>query len=291
ARIAISVEQGTGEEQAIDALDAPASAANGLSPQVLPLNAMVPESVLSGAAVPTPDQAAIPAAVGVAPIPSAIVADAGALPAPQQVQQSALIDHDGISEFDVKLTQDIEIDTIVHVDVNGFAGEVIIDTRISEHANVRQEALPTITLTGDEDGFDINISQLLDIDLLSDLDIEIVENGGKLYLTIVVKDSVSGTDTAAINISDGADEWLDVDLIQSADVDQRLTVSVDLEQELAALFDVDVDVDVDLDIDIDQTGEARIGFAPGQEIDVGLDGDSEIDLVNNIHIRIDFTPQ
>jgi hypothetical protein len=202
-----------------------------------------------------------------------------------------LIDHDGVSEFDASLAQDIDIDTIVHVDVNGFAGEVVIDTRLSEEADVRQDVLPTITLTGDEDGFDINISQLLDIDLISDVDIEIVENGGKLYLTIAVNDRVVGQDVAAVDIADGGDVWLDVDLVQDADIRQSLSIDIDVEQELAALFDVDVDVDAVLDIDVSQAGDARIGLSPGDEIDVDLDADSEVDIVNTLSIRIDFTPQ
>jgi hypothetical protein len=244
------------------------------------------EGLLDLEAAPMPSPEPVPMEIEAVPSPIAPPAatPVAAAPAP-------LIDHDGVSEFTADLDQDIDIDTIVHVDVNGFAGEVIINTQISEHADVRQDVTPTITLTGDEDGFDINISQLLDIDLLSDVDIDIVENGGKLYLTIAVRDQVEGSDRAVVDIADGSDELLDVGLSQSADIDQKLTVSVDLEQELAALFDIDVDVDADLDIAIEQTGDARIGFAPGEEVDVGLDGDSEIDLVNNIHIRIDFTAQ
>lgn len=194
-----------------------------------------------------------------------------------------------IDDVDISNTQDVDIDTQVRVFVNGFAGGVFIRTSIDEDVDVTQSARPVIVLDGDDNGFDIDISQFLDIDLLSDIDIDISEDHGRLYITVSVKDSVASQDDALIALEESADDILDVDLRQSIDVDQKLVVHVDIEQELASLFDIAVDVDADLDVGIRQDADAQIDINALGEVDVDVDGDSQVNISNQLQIRIDFT--
>ncbi len=184
--------------------------------------------------------------------------------------------------------QDVDIDTVVRVDVTGYTGEVVITIGLGEQADVDQRALAVFQADAGHDVFDVDISQHIDVDLQSLIDIEVREIGGRLHINLLVNDIADGEDVMQLEISESSDDILDVSLRQLADLDQRVSVNLDVEQELAKLFDIDVDVDADSDVHVTQIAVADAKLGPDGQADWDLDGESRIEIDNQLHIRIDF---
>jgi hypothetical protein len=196
---------------------------------------------------------------------------------------------DGVDEFRIDNDQDIDVVTTITVDVRGYGGDVFIETNTSDSADIDQNARSLVRLDGNDATLDIDISQFLDIDLLSDIEIDIREDDGQLFIMVSVDDKVSGDDDVSIALSDDHDDVMELKMAQSVEVDHRLGIDVDVEQQLAALFDIEVDVDAEADIDVRQSGRADIDISRDGETDIDFDGDSEVQISNHLNIRIDFS--
>jgi hypothetical protein len=186
--------------------------------------------------------------------------------------------------------QTIDIDTTIRVDVTCYSVDVIITTALSEQADVDHVGRAVFRADAGDGIFDIDISQYLDIDLLSDIDIDIREIDDRLYIDLSVRDIAGGADSVRMDVTESADSILDVTLQQLADISQRVSVKIDIEQELARLFDIDVEVDADADVRISQRADAVADLRMDGGTDWEVDGESEIDVENQIRIRIDFGP-
>jgi hypothetical protein len=193
-----------------------------------------------------------------------------------------------VEEVAIAGRQAIDIDTKITVDVTGYGGEVVVSMQLSEEADVDQDISATFRADAGDEVFDVDISQFIDIDLLSDLDIDIRSIDGRLYIDLSLKDVAKGEDTTRIDVTESADDILDVDLRQAADIDQRLSLDLDVEQELARLFDIDVEVDAEADVEVRQAADVEGLLGANGSADWDVEGRSEIEVDNELRIRIDF---
>jgi hypothetical protein len=185
--------------------------------------------------------------------------------------------------------QDVDTDTIIRVDVTGYAGEVVITTSLTEEADIDQAAQAVFRADAGDEVFDIDVSQFLDLDLLTDIDIDIREIGGRLVIDLSVRSEAEGDDIIRLDVSESADDVLDVDLEQRADIDQRVSVDLTVEAELARLFDIDVDVDADVSVEVRQNADVDGVIAEDGSAAWDAESSSEIDIDNLIRIRLDFS--
>ncbi len=185
--------------------------------------------------------------------------------------------------------QAIDIDSSIKVDVAGYSGEIVMTIGLSEDDNVDQNIRATFRADAGDDVFDIDVSQYIDVDLLSYLDIDISMAGGRLHVDVSLKDIADGEDSTIIEVAESRDDILDIDLRQRADIGQRISVDLDVEQEVARLFDIDVDVDAEAEVVVRQSAEVEARFG-ADDIDWEVDGGSEIEIENQIRLRIDFSP-
>ncbi len=186
--------------------------------------------------------------------------------------------------------QAIDIDSSIEVDVTGYTGEIVMTIAFSEDADVDQDIRAIFRADAGDDVFDIDVSQYIDVDLLSYLDIDIRMVGGRLHVDIFLKDVADGVDSTTIEVTESGDDILDIDLRQRADVDQRVSVDLDVEQELARLFDIDVDVDAEAEVVVRQAATVEGVLGPDGSADWDVDGGSEIEIENQIRLRIDLGP-
>ncbi|MGL4240932.1 MAG: hypothetical protein ACRCTI_07450 [Beijerinckiaceae bacterium] len=213
---------------------------------------------------------------------AAIRIEAEAHPADEQ-------DIDPSHDISIAGGQEVDIDTVVRVDVTGYIGEVVVNVVLSEKADVDQQAIAIYEADTGNDVFDIDISQYIDVDLLSDIDISVREVGGRLYIDLLISDVAQGEDVLRLEVEESADDVLDISLRQHVDIEQRISVDLDVESQLAELFDIDIDVDAESDLHVRQVAAADADLAPDGRTDLDLDGESRIEIDNQLHIRIDFS--
>ncbi|CAN7718095.1 hypothetical protein [Mesorhizobium sp. LjNodule214] len=184
-------------------------------------------------------------------------------------------DADGVpSEIDdvdsINVTQVALVDQDASIIVNGYVGDVVTRLLVDQDLMMDQNADIGFTIDGDGH-FIVLIDQDMRIDQDVQIDVDMFDVDGVLYVDILLRDTIEIEQDTAIDvrITDGPPGGT-VDVNQSIVMDQDVDIDIDIEDELEERYVVDVDVLVSQTIDADQDAVVDIKDWNG-EIDMDLD--------------------
>lgn len=183
-------------------------------------------------------------------------------------------DADGVLSLDdvdsIDVTQVALADQDASIIVNGYAGDVVTRLLIDQDLMMDQDADINFTIDGDGH-FVVLLDQDMSIDQDVQIDVDIFDVDGVLYVDLFLRDTIEIEQDTAVDarITDGPPGGT-VEVNQSIEMDQDVDIDIDIEDELEERYVVDVDVLVRQTIDADQDAVVDIKDRNG-EIDIDLD--------------------
>ena len=193
----------------------------------------------------------------------------------------------GNDAHNVTLLQIADIDQDASILVHGYGGKVVARLHIDQTIRMDQDINLAFSLGG-AGHFAVRIDQQLSVEQEIDIDLEIFEDDGVLYIDVDMSDSIEiEQDTnVGISITDGPPGGV-VEVSQDMTLDQDVDVDIDIEDDLADRYVVTVDIDVTQDIDTDQDANVDADYENG-ELDLDIEA-TQIAVVDQEMIaQIDF---
>lgn len=187
----------------------------------------------------------------------------------------------------VRVTQVAEVEQDASIIVGGYVGEVVTRLHIDQDLMMDQDVDISFTIDGDGH-FAVLLDQSMHIDQETEIDVEIFDEDGVLYVDVFLRDSIEVEQDTAIDmrISDGPPGGT-VDVNQDIDLDQDVRIDIDIEDELEERYDIKLVVDVLQDVDAVQ--DAIVGITDWNgEIDMDVDAMQAAAVDQEIIVRADF---
>jgi hypothetical protein len=172
--------------------------------------------------------------------------------------------------------------------VNGYVGEVVARLYIDQDLMMDQSVDLDFAIDGDGH-FTVLLDQNMRIDQDIDIEIEIYDIDGVLYLDIFLRDSIEVEQDMAIDVSigDGTPGGT-VEVNQDIALDQDVDIHIDIEDDLEERYAVDVGVDVLQEVDTRQNAVVDVQNVNG-EIDLDLDATQTASVDQQTIVQADFT--
>lgn len=187
----------------------------------------------------------------------------------------------------VRVTQVAEVEQDASIIVGGYVGEVVARLHIDQDLMMDQDVDISFTIDGDGH-FAVLLDQSMHIDQETEIDVEIFDEDGVLYVDVFLRDSIEVEQDTAIDmrISDGPPGGT-VEVNQDIDLDQDVRIDIDIEDELEERYDIKLVVDVLQDVDAVQ--DAVVGITDWNgEIDMDVDAMQAAAIDQEIIVRADF---
>lgn len=190
-------------------------------------------------------------------------------------------------DHSVRVTQVAEVDQDASIIVGGYVGEVVTRLHIDQDLMMDQDVDISFTIDGDGH-FAVLLDQSMHIDQETEIDVEIFDEDGVLYVDVFLRDSIDVEQDTAIDmrISDGPPGGT-VEVNQDIDLDQDVRIDIDIKDELEERYDIKLVVDVVQDVDAVQ--DAIVGITDWNgEIDMDVDAMQAAAVDQEIIVRADF---
>jgi hypothetical protein len=197
------------------------------------------------------------------------------------------IDAEDDNTHTIKVTQLAEVGQDARIIVEGYVGEVVARLSIDQDVVMDQDV--SIVFVADGNGhFSVVLDQDMRIDQEVDIDVDIYDEDGVLYIDLFVRDliEVEQDTTLDARITDGPQGGI-VEVNQAIELDQDVDIDIDIEDELEERYVIDVSVEVRQDVDADQDAVIAISDHDGA-IDVDLDAIQTAEVDQETIVRADF---
>ncbi len=185
------------------------------------------------------------------------------------------------------LDDSLTIDQDAQVEVRGYGGKVV--TRIRAEQSVVTDQDADVAIETDDDGkFAVRLNQNIWIEQDTDLDIDLVEEEGVLYVDLWMRDRIDADQNTAVEIDSESEGPVTVHVFQNAGIDQDVDIDIDIEDDLEDRYLIKIAVDVRRDMDIDQDADVGV-VANGVNAEIAVDADQTIAIDQDLFVRIDFS--
>jgi len=193
----------------------------------------------------------------------------------------------GRDAHSVTLSQIADIDQDASILVHGYGGKVVARLHIDQTIRMDQDINLAFSLDG-TGHFAVRIDQQLSVEQEIDIDLEIFEDDGVLYIDLDMSDSIEiEQDTnVGISITDGPPGGV-VEVSQDMTLDQDVDVDIDIEDDLADRYVVTVAIDVTQEIDTDQDANVDADYENG-ELDLDIEATQMAAVDQEMIAQIDF---
>ncbi|WP_077967617.1 hypothetical protein [Ensifer adhaerens] len=154
--------------------------------------------------------------------------------------------------------------------VNGYPGEVVARLHIEQDLVLDQDV--DIALTTDGGGhFAILVDQDMYIGQEIEIDLDIFDADGVLYIDLFLRDSIEIEQDTSIDVQLGnGPPGGSVEVDQDIELEQDVDIDVDIEDELEERYVVKVEIGVAQEVAVAQQASVGIAFS-NDEIDVAVD--------------------
>jgi hypothetical protein len=189
---------------------------------------------------------------------------------------------------DIHIVQTAFVDQDAEVLLNGWMGESKIRVFMDNDADMVQDANVELDIDGNNRMF-LRLDQSMTIDQDTEIDLDIYEVEGVLYVDLYLKNEVDiAQDTELDLMMDGWNGKNQFFVNNDLDVRQHVDIDVDIEDELEEKFAIKVAIGVKQAIDADQDADIDVSYADsGFGVDVDAIQTATID--QDTTLRIDFS--
>ncbi|MFC4174463.1 hypothetical protein ACFOYU_20825 [Microvirga sp. GCM10011540] len=188
---------------------------------------------------------------------------------------------------DITVTQIADVDQDATILVQGYIGPIVARFHVDQSITMDQDADVSIDIDGNGH-FAISIDQRMFISQQTELDLNIYDDDGVLYVDLFLRDVIEvDQDTNVVfNFYDGFGEN-DLQIVQDLVMDQDADVDIDIEDDLEERYTVKVEAVIQQEVDAEQ--DARLDI---EALDEGFEVDVQADQVASIDqetlVKIDF---
>jgi hypothetical protein len=188
---------------------------------------------------------------------------------------------------DIHIVQTVLVDQDAEVLLNGWIGDSKIRIFAENDADMDQDV--DVDLDLDCNGrMVLRLDQSMKIDQETEIDLDIYEVKGVLYVDLYLRNEVDiDQDTEIDLMMDGWSGPSFVDVDNNLAVRQHTDVDVDIEDDLEEKFAIKVAVGVKQAIDVDQVGDVDVTYAGGA-FGVDVDAIQTATIEQDTTLKIDF---
>jgi hypothetical protein len=189
---------------------------------------------------------------------------------------------------DIHIVQTAFVDQDAEVLLNGWMGESKIRVFMDNDADMVQDANVELDIDGNNRMF-LRLDQSMTIDQDTEIDLDIYEVEGVLYVDLYLKNEVDiAQDTELDLMMDGWNGKSQFFVNNDLDVRQHVDIDVDIEDELEEKFAIKVAIGVKQAIDADQDADIDVSYADGG-FGVDVDAIQTATIDQDTTLRIDFS--
>ncbi|RUM99873.1 hypothetical protein EET67_03030 [Pseudaminobacter arsenicus] len=188
----------------------------------------------------------------------------------------------------IRVTQFAEVDQDASIIVQGYVGEVVARLHIDQDLMMDQDVDIAFTIDGDGH-FSVLLDQDMRILQALDIDVDIRDTDGVLFIDVFLRDSVEVEQdtTLDMHIGDGPQGGM-VEVNQDLELDQDVDIDIDIEDDLEERYIIKVAVETTQQVDADQDAVVDITDADGW-IDMDVDATQTVAVDQETIVRADFT--
>jgi len=188
---------------------------------------------------------------------------------------------------DIHIVQTAYVDQDAEVLLNGWVGDSKIRIFAENDADMDQDVNVSLELDGNG-RMVLRVDQSMRIDQETEIDVDIYEVKGVLYVDLYLRNEVDVEQNTEIDLMmDGWSGPSFVGINNDFDIRQHADVDVDIEDELEEKFAIKVAVGVKQAIDVDQVGDVDVTYADGA-FGVDVDAVQTAMIDQDITLKIDF---
>ncbi|WP_262273538.1 hypothetical protein [Microvirga yunnanensis] len=189
---------------------------------------------------------------------------------------------------DIHIVQTAFVDQDADVLLNGWMGESKIRVFMDNDADMTQDADVRLDVDDNNRVF-LRLDQSMTIDQNTEIDLDIYEVKGVLYVDLYLKNEVDIVqDTELDLMMDGWHGKSQFVVNNHLDIRQDVDVDVDIDDELEEKFAIKVAIGVKQAVDVDQDADIDVGYADGA-IGIDVDAVQTATIDQDTTLRIDFT--
>jgi hypothetical protein len=188
----------------------------------------------------------------------------------------------------ISVTQIAIVDQEASVMVSGYVGEVVARVHIDQDLMMDQDVDVSVLIDGDGH-FNLLLDQYMRIEQEVEVDIDIFDVDGVLYVDIFLRDSIEieQDTTLDMRISDGSPGGA-VEVNQDIELDQKVDIDIDVEDELEERYAVKVNVVSLQEVDAQQDAAVDIANWNG-EIDMDVNAVQTAFVEQHTFVQADFS--
>jgi hypothetical protein len=188
---------------------------------------------------------------------------------------------------DIHIVQTAFVDQDADVLLNGWMGESKIRVFMDNDADMVQDANVELDIDGNNRMF-LRLDQSMTIDQDTEIDLDIYEVEGVLYVDLYLKNEVDIAQDSELDLMmDGWNGKSQFFVNNDLDVRQHVDIDVDIEDELEEKFAIKVAIGVKQAIDADQDADIDVSYADGG-FGVDVDAIQTATIDQDTTLRIDF---
>jgi hypothetical protein len=188
---------------------------------------------------------------------------------------------------DIHIVQTVLVDQDAEVLLNGWIGDSKIRIFAENDADMDQDVKVDLDLDGNG-RMVLRLDQSTKIDQETEIDLDIYEVDGVLYVDLYLRNEVDiNQDTEIDLMMDGWSGPSFVGVDNNLDVRQHANVDVDIEDDLEEKFAIKVAVGLKQAIDVDQVGDVDVTYADGA-FGVDVDALQTATIEQDTTLKIDF---
>jgi hypothetical protein len=223
-----------------------------------------------------------PTATGILPATATSPGTPAPTPAPAGIP-IAIPDSD-----DIHIVQTAFVDQDAEVLLNGWMGESKIRVFMDNDADMVQDANVELDIDGNNRMF-LRLDQSMTIDQDTEIDLDIYEVEGVLYVDLYLKNEVDIAQDSELDLMmDGWNGKSQFFVNNDLDVRQHVEIDVDIKDELEEKFAIKVAIGVKQAIDADQDADIDVSYADGG-FGVDVDAIQTATIDQDTTLRIDFS--
>ncbi|MFU0504449.1 hypothetical protein [Pseudaminobacter sp. NGMCC 1.201702] len=187
----------------------------------------------------------------------------------------------------IRVIQTAEVDQDARIIVEGYVGEVVARLHIDQDLLMDQDVEIAFSIDGNGN-FSVLVDQDMRIDQQIDIDVDIREEDGVLYLDVFLRDRIEVEQDTVIgmHVGDGPAGGT-VEVSQDIELDQDVDIDIDIEDDLEERYVIDVRIDVRQEVATDQDAIVAVSDDSG-EIDMDVEATQVATVDQETIIRADF---
>jgi hypothetical protein len=187
----------------------------------------------------------------------------------------------------ILVTQIADVDQDARIIVEGYVGEVVARLHIDQDLLMDQDVEIAFSIDGNGN-FSVLVDQDMRIDQQIDIDVDIRDEDGVLYLNVFLRDRIEVEQDTMIDMHAGeGPAGARVEVNQDIELDQDVDIDIDIEDDLEERYVIDVRIDVRQEVATDQDAIVAISDCNG-EIDMDVEATQVATVDQETVIRADF---